>query len=105
VECTVQATTPDNPVFVYDPLEEKARDGVEGRGIVVMATDNLPAEISLESSIFFSNALKPLVPAIAKADFSGNFADCNLPDAVKKAVILYKGKFTPDYEYIKNLIN
>ncbi len=105
VECTVKATTSDNPVFVYDPLEEKAKDGVEGRGIVVMATDNLPAEISLESSIFFSNALRPLVPAIAKADFSGNFADCNLPDAVKKAVILYKGKFTPDYEYIKNFIN
>ncbi|HDZ27396.1 hypothetical protein LCGC14_1061450 [marine sediment metagenome] len=105
MECTVKATTSGNPVFVYDPLEEKARDGVEGRGIVVMATDNLPAEISLESSIFFSNALRPLVPAIAKADFSGNFADCNLPDAVKKAVILYKGKFTPDYEYIKNFIN
>ena len=105
VECTVKATTPDNPVFVYDPLEEKARDGVEGRGIVVMATDNLPAEISLESSIFFSNALKPLVPAMAKADFSGNFTDCNLPDAVKKAVILYKGKFTHDYEYMKNFIN
>ena len=70
-----------------------------------MATDNLPAEISLESSIFFSNGLMRLVPAIARADFSGDFVDCNLPDAVKKAVILYKGKFTPDYEYMKNFIN
>ena len=104
-ECTVRSTTPDNPVFVYDPQEEKAKDGVEGRGVVVMATDNLPAEISLESSIFFSNELKPLVPAIAKADFSGDFADCDLPDAVKKAVILYRGKFTSDYKYMKNFIN
>jgi alanine dehydrogenase len=104
-ECTVRSTTPDNPVFVYDPQEEKAKDGVEGRGVVVMATDNLPAEISLESSIFFSNELKPLVPAIAKADFSGDFADCDLPESVKKAVILYRGKFTPDYEYMKNFIN
>jgi alpha-aminoadipic semialdehyde synthase len=103
-ECTVRSTTPDNPVFVYHPQEEKAIDGVEGRGVVVMATDNLPAEISLESSIFFSNALKPLIPAVAKADFSGDFADCDLPDAVKKAVILYRGKFTSDYEYMKNYI-
>jgi len=65
----------------------------------------LQLEISLESSIFFSSALMPLVPAIARADFSGDFADCNLPDAVKKAVILYKGKFTPDYKYMKNFIN
>jgi saccharopine dehydrogenase (NAD+, L-lysine-forming) len=104
VECTVQATTPDNPVFVYDPFEEKASNGVEGRGIVVMAIDNLPAEIPLESSIFFSNALKPLVSAIARADFSGNFENCNLPNSVKKAVIIYRGKFTPDYEYMKNFI-
>jgi saccharopine dehydrogenase (NAD+, L-lysine-forming) len=104
MECTVRTTTPDNPVFVYDPLEEKASTGVGGRGIVVMAIDNLPAEIPLESSIFFSKALKPLVPAIAKADFSGNFENCDLPNSVKKAVILYKGKFTPDYEYMKNFI-
>ncbi|UCC41049.1 MAG: hypothetical protein JSV96_06365 [Candidatus Aminicenantes bacterium] len=104
VECTVQATTPENPVFVYDPIEETARDGVEGRGPVVMAVDNLPAEIALESSVFFSCALKPLVPEIIKADFTGDFSDCHLPEAVRKAVILYQGKFTPDYEYMKNFI-
>ena len=104
VECTVRATSPKNPVFVYDPLEEKARDGVKGRGPVVMAIDNLPAEISLESSISFSTALKPFVPLIARADFSGALDDCDLPDSVKKAVILYQGRFTPDYEYMKNFI-
>jgi len=104
VECTVRATSPKNPVFVYDPLEEKARDGVKGRGPVVMAIDNLPAEISLESSISFSNALKPFVPLIARADLSGALDDCNLPDSVKKAVILYQGRLTPDYEYMKNFI-
>ena len=104
VECTVRATSPKNPVFVYDPLEEKARDGVKGRGPVVMAIDNLPAEISLESSISFSNALKPFVPLIARADLSGALDDCDLPDSVKKAVILYQGRLTPDYEYMKNFI-
>jgi len=104
VECTVKATSPDNPVFTYDPVKEEAKDGFEGRGPVIMAIDNLPAEISLESSISFSQALKPLVPAIAKADFSGDFAECHLPNSLKKAVILYKGKFTPDYSYMKNFL-
>lgn len=102
VECTVRSTTPGNPVFVYDPIEEKAFDGFEGRGVLVMAVDNLPAEISLESSIFFSKALKPFVPAITKADYSGDFAHCSLPGPIRKAVILYRGEFTPNYQNMKD---
>ena len=69
-----------------------------------MAIDNLPAEIPLESSIFFSNVLKRFVPAIAGADFLKGFENCFLPEAVKKAVILFQGQFTPDYEYMKKFI-
>ncbi len=104
IECTLKATNPGNPVFIYDPLEEKIMDGYEGRGVVVMAVDNLPAELPLESSIFFSQALKPYVPAIAQADYTGEFADCSLPAPIKKAVILYHGDFTPDYQYMKDFI-
>jgi len=91
-------------VYVYDPIERKTLDGLQGRGVVVMATDNLPAELSLESSLFFSDALSPFVPAIAMADYSGKFRDCDLPYPIKKGVILYKGKFTPDFEYMKEFI-
>jgi alpha-aminoadipic semialdehyde synthase len=104
VECTDYATNPDNPVFIYDPLEERTKDGVEGRGVVVMAVDNLPAEISLESSLAFSRVLKSLVPDIAAADYSGGLKDCLLPASVKKAMILFKGEFTPEYEYIKEFL-
>ena len=104
MECTVCATSIDNPVFVYDPLKEEIKYGVVGRGPVVMAIDNLPAEIPRESSIFFSNALKPFVAKIAQADFSKNFESCNLPYAIKNAVILFRGSFTPNYEYLKNFI-
>jgi len=104
VECTIRSTDPGNPVFVYNPVEDRALDGFEGRGVVVMAIDNLPAEIPLESSIFFSKALKPFVPAIARADYSGDFADCDLPDPIKKAIILFHGKLTPDYRYMENFI-
>jgi len=104
VECTERATDPGQPVYIYDPLEDRIAEGVKGRGVVVMAVDNLPAEISLESSVAFSQAFKPLVPAIAQADFSGDFAQCGLLKPVKRAVILYKGEFTPDYEYMKEYI-
>jgi alpha-aminoadipic semialdehyde synthase len=104
VEFTVRATNPENPVYVYDPVQNKAKDGVRGKGTVVMAIDNLPAEIPLESSIYFSSALKPFVSEIATADFSGDFRDLKLLDSIKKAVILYQGKFTPHYEYMKDFI-
>jgi alpha-aminoadipic semialdehyde synthase len=104
VECTIKATSPDNPVFTYDPTKEEAEDGFEGRGPVIMAVDNLPAEISLESSISFSQALKCLMPGLVMADFHSDFAECGLPDSLKKAALLYKGEFTPDYSYMKKFI-
>ncbi|MEA2005289.1 MAG: bifunctional lysine ketoglutarate reductase /saccharopine dehydrogenase family protein [Acidobacteriota bacterium] len=104
VECTFKATTPDVPVFTYDPVADKSTDGFEGPGVVIMAIDNLPAEIPLESSIFFSKILKRYIPEVAKADYTGSLEDCNLPPEIKKAVILYKGQFTPDYIYMKKFI-
>lgn len=105
IECTVRPTNPGNPVYIYDPIEGKAIDGIEGRGVAVMATDNLPAELSLESSIFFSNSLFPFVPGLAQADYTQTFEDCDIPFPIKKAVILYRGKFTPDYEYMKKFVS
>jgi alpha-aminoadipic semialdehyde synthase len=104
IEFTLYTTNPGEPVYVYDPIAKKALDGIKGRGVVVMATDNLPAELPLESSLFFSDALSPYVPAIAMADFSGDFKDCDLPYPIKKAVILYRGEFTPEYEYMKEYL-
>jgi len=104
IECTLHSTNPGQPVFTYDPLQEKAIDGVQGRGVVVMAVENLPAELPLESSVFFSQALMPFVPAIARADYSQSFSSLSLPAPIKKAVILYQGQFTPNYQYMKKFI-
>lgn len=104
IECTLYATNPGDPVYVYDPIEQNATPGPDGRGVVIMATDNLPAELSLESSLFFSDVLSPFVPAIAMADYSGSFDDCDLPYPIKRAVILYQGEFTPEYAYMKEYI-
>lgn len=104
VECTLKCTNPGSPVFMYDPEKEEVREGFSGPGPVVMAVDNLPAEISLESSVFFSQTIKPFLPPLAAADFTREFDRLLLPDSLKKAVILYRGKFTPDYEYLTEFI-
>jgi alpha-aminoadipic semialdehyde synthase len=104
IEFTEKATEIDNPTFVYDPIEDKVTDGVSGRGIVVMAVDNLPCELPKESSTDFGSGLLEFVPDIANCDFSQEFADLKLPPPVKKAVILHKGKLTPDYEYLTKFL-
>ncbi|MBI2265015.1 MAG: hypothetical protein HYU64_07565 [Armatimonadetes bacterium] len=101
IEFTVKATDPERPVFVYDPLSGIISDGVEGRGPVVMAIDNLPCELPRESSNNFSHVLKRFVPSIAFADFSRNFEDLELPPEIKRALIVYKGSLTSGYAYLE----
>ena len=101
VECTVRATDQDDPVYVYDPVADSAVAGFAGNGPVVMAVDNLPAEMPLESSVFFSQALKPFLPALAAADFDGGYERSGLPDSLKRAFILDRGEFTTDYRYMR----
>jgi alpha-aminoadipic semialdehyde synthase len=100
IECTVRPTDSENPVYVYDPFEDKAIPGFEGRGPAVLAVYNLPAELPLESSTYFSAKLKDYVPAVAGAHFDKPFAACGLPDVLRRAVILYRGELAPDYAYL-----
>ena len=87
-----------------DPVDDTIADGCEGRGILVMAVDNLPCELPRESSKQFGDTLLEFIPSIAKADFTRNFDNLELPLPVKKAVILYRGELTPDYEYLKKFL-
>jgi saccharopine dehydrogenase (NAD+, L-lysine-forming) len=100
VECTLKATEPDDPVYVYDPHTEHLRMGVEGYGPVVLAVDILPSELPREASEYFSEILEPFIPAIASADYSVPFEELTLPSEIARAMILYHGKLTPDYRYI-----
>ena len=104
IECTRYSTTPENPTYLFDPVEGKIKNDGLGKGVAVMSIDNLPAEIPLESSIFFSKTLKGFIPDIAHAGYSAEFDRCELPMPVKKAVILYKGEFTPNYKYMEEYI-
>jgi saccharopine dehydrogenase (NAD+, L-lysine-forming) len=104
IECTVDSTEADEPVFVYNPFTGEATEGYEGEGPVVMAVDILPSELPREASIDFSGVLSAFVPAIAKADYSVPFEQLDLPPEIKRAVIAYQGELTPDYRYIEQFL-
>lgn len=100
IEATVRCTEPDNPIYIYDPLSNEAKDGCVGKGPVILAVDNLPAELPREASESFSLALMPFLPSLAGADFTGSFDACDLPDAVRRAVIVYQGELTEEYKHL-----
>jgi alpha-aminoadipic semialdehyde synthase len=38
------------------------------------------------------------------ADFSADFDKLHLPPEIKRAIIVYQGKLTPDYTYLANYL-
>lgn len=104
IEATVRSTGPGNPVYVYDPQTGATADGVAGPGPVIMAVDILPSELPREASQYFSDMLDPFIPAIVEADYSVPFEELDLPPEIKRAVIVYHGELTPDYQYIASFL-
>ncbi|MDD5230521.1 MAG: bifunctional lysine ketoglutarate reductase /saccharopine dehydrogenase family protein [Candidatus Marinimicrobia bacterium] len=104
IECNLATTTPGDPVYVYDPLAETIQMGFAGKGPVILAVDNLPSELPRDSSTMFGAVLSEFIPRLAVTDFSQPFTSLNLPPELKRATILHKGKFTPDYQYMTEYI-
>ncbi len=104
IEFTYKATEPDQACFVYDPIADSYKDGVEGRGIAVMAVDNLPCELPRDSSNAFSATLARFAPSLAAADFSRPFAELGLPPELMRAVIAHRGALTPEYRYLEDFL-
>ena len=104
IELTHKVTYPDQATFTYHPGSNRFEDGTSAPGITIMAVDNLPCEFPLESSVEFSMVLKNFVNDIVEADFMVPFEDLKLPFPIKKALILHRGKLTPEYEYIREFL-
>jgi saccharopine dehydrogenase (NAD+, L-lysine-forming) len=93
-----------SPVYVYDVERDEAVDGVAGNGPVILAVANLPAELPYDSSVYFGSQLEPYVAAIARAAWRGSFDAVELPGPIRAATILYRGEFTPQYQYLERYI-
>lgn len=102
--CTTHVTTPDSPVYVYDPATGETQDGVTGKGLLVQAVDFLPCEVPVDASEHFSRSLMPLIPALANADFSKSLEDSGLPAELARATIVYHGKLTEKYRYLEEYL-
>ncbi len=101
IECNVKATDSGMPAYRVLPLEQKTEDGHKGDGIVLLAVDNLPAELPRDASAFFSRQLSPFVPGIVNADFSKPLEESGLPEEIKRAVIVYNGVLTDAFKYLE----
>jgi len=103
--CTTRATDPGNPVYVYDPATGQTADGVAGRGPVVLAVDFLPCELPVDASNYFSAALRPFVPALARADLAKPLDESGLPPELARATIVYHGQLTEPYHYLEKYVS
>lgn len=100
IEITHKGTEPEDPLFVYNPETRSPVMGYKGTGMLVMAVHILPSEVPREASTAFSNVLVHYLKPVVDCDFDESFTELILPKAIKKALILHKGRLTPDYLYL-----
>ncbi len=104
IEITRESTMPDKACYTYHAENDSFVDGIQERGITVMAIDNLPCEFPREASTEFSQELKTFVNGIVTADFKADFNEIELPYEIKKATILYKGRLIGKFDYMNEFL-
>ncbi len=104
IQCTMKSTEPGNPVYVVNPIDCSVVDGVEGYGPVIMAVDNLPCELAEEASKSFSKVLVDFIPQLMRADCGVDFKSLKLPEELRRGMILYRGKLTPEYRNLEKYL-
>jgi alanine dehydrogenase len=104
IECTLKESKISQPVYIYNPKTESIKDGFIGEGIAIMAVSTLPAELPVESSVFFSNILKNYIVEIVASDWNKSYAELELLPELKRAIIIYQGELTPPYQYLKKYL-
>lgn len=102
--CTVRETEPGDPAYVYDPHTTLAPSGFRGDGLQVLAVGNLPSELPVEASTSFGHSLRPYLPALAEVNLRASFADADIPGPLRRAVILWRGEFTPHCRYMEKFL-
>jgi alanine dehydrogenase len=97
VASTIRPSTIADPVYGYDPINEKEVDYEVENAIVVMAVDNLPCELPKDASIDFGDELiKMVFPALFGED----------PDKIiaRGSETTKDGKLSPYFEYLTDYL-
>lgn len=103
--CTSKASDIEHPAFTFVVDSGETLEGVQAEGVSVMSIDNLPCELPLDSSRYFSNILKGYLPNLASIQLDKPFEQCGLIPELARAVIVYKGKLTPDFRYLASFLD
>jgi len=103
VQITRRITTPNQPAFMYDPTTGKIHENLSGRGIAVMAIDNLPCEFPRESSVEFAAQIRDYVYQIAAHGILDITQHHALPREIREAVVAEEGMLTPRFKYLQKL--
>ena len=106
IEPTNRPSSPAAPVYTYDPYDDEWSEGVDPRGVSIMAVDNLPCELSVDASRHFSQALRPFVPALAALDLNAkSLSESGLPPVLERACILWRGELTERFQYLTDALD
>jgi alanine dehydrogenase len=94
---TLRASTIENPIYGYSPLEEKEVHFLNKDAIAVMAVDNLPCELPRDASIGFGDSFAEyVIPSFFNNDENG---------VLKRAQITGKGKLKKRFKYLQDYID
>ena len=96
VASTIRPSTIAEPLYGYDPINEKEVDFYDNNAIGVMAVDNLPCELPKDASesfgeMFIEHVLEPL---------RGNDPE----NIIERASETKDGKLTPHFSYLENYL-
>ncbi|MDQ7007100.1 MAG: bifunctional lysine ketoglutarate reductase /saccharopine dehydrogenase family protein [Acidobacteriota bacterium] len=98
--CTIRPADTDHPVYVYRPEDDTAVEAFDGPGPLVLAVDNLPCELPRDASEEFGSALLPFIARLARAHENGAAALEDLPDEIRRAVIVHRGRLTEAHAHL-----
>jgi len=101
IEMTTQATNQEKPALRWDPATDVVTREVSGPGVGILAVDNLPAELPRDATRHFGESLKPYMAALASIDPKTPFESASIPPEIRKAVVVWNGRLTPDYRYLE----
>lgn len=104
IELTYKSTTPDSPIFTYNPKKKIFIDGYKTPGITTLAVDNLPSELPKDASVEFSRLIRDYVYQIAAHGIKNITCHVALPAEIRKAVIVEKGRLTKDFRYLQKFL-
>lgn len=97
IACTIRASTIEEPLYGYFPLEDREVDLFHPAAVAVMAVDNLPCEIPKDASEGFGEQfMQHVIPAFFNGDKDG---------ILQRAKITEKGKLTERFSYLQDYVD